>query len=128
MTVKYLSEEYYKEVNNAIQNDDAVAAAAKGQTIGIQQVISDGPDGELKGWLKITDGAPEVGLGDLDGAEATVTQNYETAVAVAKGELNSQQAFMQGKIKVTGNLMKLMQLQGFLQAMGKSVEGIDVEY
>lgn len=128
MAVKYLSEEYYKEANNAIQNDEAVLGAAKGQTISIQNVVTEGPDGEIKNWLKITDGAPEVGQGEIDGAEATVTQNYETQVAVAKGELNAQQAFMQGKLKVTGNLMKLMQLQGFIQAMGKATEGIDVEY
>jgi putative sterol carrier protein len=128
MGVKYLSEEYYKEVNNRIQSNEAVLGAAKGQTVSIQQVTTDSPAGELKSFLKIADGSPEVGQGDVEGPEATVTQSYETAVAIAKGELNSQNAFMQGKLKIQGNLMKLMQLQGFFQAMGTAVADIDTEY
>jgi putative sterol carrier protein len=35
---------------------------------------------------------------------------------------------MSGKLKVSGDLMKLMQLQGVMGAMPKAVEGIEVEY
>lgn len=128
MAVKYLSEEWIKEVNNRLQSNEAVASAAKGQNLIIQNVITDTPDGEKKTFLRITDGAPEIGLGEVEGAEATVTQNYETSVAVAKGELNSQAAFMQGKIKVQGNMMKLMTIQPFLQALGKVIGEIETEF
>lgn len=128
MAVKYLSEEWIKEVNNQLQSNEAVASAAKGQNLIIQNVITDTPDGEKRTFLRITDGAPEIGLGDVEGAEATVTQNYETSVAVAKGELNSQAAFMQGKIKVQGNMMKLMTIQPFLQALGKVIGEIETEF
>lgn len=128
MAVKYLSEEWIKEVNNRLQSNEAVASAAKGQNLIIQNVITDTPDGEKRTFLRITDGAPEIGLGDVEGAEATVTQNYETSVAVAKGELNSQAAFMQGKIKVQGNMMKLMTIQPFLQALGKVIGEIETEF
>lgn len=128
MAVKYLSEEWIKEVNNRLQSNEAVASAAKGQNLIIQNVITDTPDGEKRTFLRITDGAPEIGLGEVEGAEATVTQNYETSVAVAKGELNSQAAFMQGKIKVQGNMMKLMTIQPFLQALGKVIGEIETEF
>lgn len=128
MAVKYLSEEWIKEVNNRLQSNEAVASAAKGQNLIIQNVITDTPDGEKKTFLRITDGAPEIGLGEVEGAEATVTQNYETSVAVAKGELNSQAAFMQGKIKIQGNMMKLMTIQPFLQALGKVIGEIETEF
>lgn len=128
MSIKYLSEEYYKEVNNRIQSDEAVLNSCKGQNVNIQQITTEAPEGEVKSFLKITDGVPEVGQGEVDAPEATITQSYETAVAVAKGELNGQNAFMQGKLKVQGNLMKLMQLQGFLQALGTSTKDIDTEY
>lgn len=129
MAIKFLSDEYYKELNNQLQSNEAVLNAAKGQNVTIQQVTTDTPSGgEVKSFLKITDGAPEVGSGDIANAEATVTQSYETAVAINKGELNGQAAFMQGKLKIQGNMMKLMQLQGFLQAMGSAASGIDTEY
>jgi hypothetical protein len=35
---------------------------------------------------------------------------------------------MQGKIKISGNMMKLMQLQGVFTAMPKAVDDVDVEY
>ena len=35
---------------------------------------------------------------------------------------------MQGKLKVSGNMMKLMQLQGVVNAMPKAVTGVDVDY
>ena len=128
MAVKYLSEEFYKELNNKIQSSEAVLGAAKGQTVTIQNVVTDGPNGEVKNWLKLVDGTPEVGLGDVDSPDATVTQSYETAVAIAKGELNGQNAFMQGKLKIAGNMMKVMQLQGFLQAFGAAANEIDTEF
>lgn len=129
MGVLYLSEDWAKEVNNRLQSSEAVLNAAKGQSVTIQQVVTDVPDrGEVKYYFKLADGQPEVGVGEIDNAEATINQTYETAVSVAKGELNAQNAFMQGKLKITGNLMKLMQLQGFFQALGGAVGDLDTDY
>jgi putative sterol carrier protein len=61
-------------------------------------------------------------------ADATLTQTYETAAAITKSELNAQQAFMQGKLKISGNMMKLMQLQNVFNAMPKAAEGVEVQY
>lgn len=129
MAVKYLSEEWAKEVTNRLQASDAVKNAAKGQDITLQQVFTDTPDGgEVKAFFKIAGGTPELGLGDADNPEATITQSYETAVAVNKGELQGQAAFMQGKLKIQGNLMKVMQLQGFLQAAAEATKDLEIEY
>jgi putative sterol carrier protein len=35
---------------------------------------------------------------------------------------------MQGKLKISGNMMKLMQLQGVIGAMPKAVGDVEVEY
>ena len=47
---------------------------------------------------------------------------------MSKQEITGQQAFMQGKLKVSGNLMKIMQLQGVFTAMPQALEGFEVEY
>jgi putative sterol carrier protein len=128
MAVKFLSEEWATEVTKRLQADEGVQKAAKGQNVTIHQVVTDTANGESSNYLRVTDGVPEVVVGAPDKAEIVVTQNYETAVALDKGELNPQAAFMQGKVKVKGNLLKLMQLQGLLSAVFKAVKDLEREH
>lgn len=128
MAVKYLTEEWASTVTEALNSSDDFKSAASGQSVKLQQVVSDAPGGEAKYYFKIEDGSAEVGLGELEDAEATLTQNYETSVAILKEELNAQNAFMQGKLKIQGNMMKLMQLQGVFNAMPKATADVEIEY
>ena len=129
MAVKFLSEEWASTMTGALNSSEDFKKASSGQQVKLQQVVTDIPDGgETKYYFTIDGGNAEVGLGEVADAEATITQNYETAVAIVKQELNAQNAFMQGKLKVTGNMMKLMQLQGVFNAMPKAASDIEVEY
>ena len=100
MPVKYLSQEWIDEYNAALAADDAVRAALKGKSAALQMVISDSPQGEIRYWLRIADGSASAGLGDLDDAEVTISQSYETSAQVNSGELDGQKAFTQGKVKI----------------------------
>jgi putative sterol carrier protein len=64
----------------------------------------------------------------LEDPDVTVKQSYDTATAISKGELNTQTAFMTGKLKVSGNLAKLMMHQSAVQQWGAAVADLDVEY
>ena len=55
-------------------------------------------------------------LGDDAEAEFTLTMTYDDAIKIQKGELDANAAFMQGKLKVTGNLGKLMALMPLTQS------------
>lgn len=128
MALKFLSEEWAGEITSTLNSSDDFQKAAGAQTAKIQQIISDAPGGEAKYYFKLENGTAEVALGELADAEATITQNYDTAAGISKGEINPQNAFMQGKLKISGNMMKLMQIQGVINAMGKAVSDVDVEY
>lgn len=129
MAVKFLSEEWAQEVTNALNASDDFQSAGSGQSVKLQQVVTDTPDGgEQKYFFTLEAGKVQVGLGEITDAEATLTQTYETAVAITKQELNPQNAFMQGKLKISGNMMKLMQLQSVFNAMPKAVTDVEVEY
>ena len=129
MAVKFLSEEWASTMTEALNSSDEFKQAASGQQVKLQQVVSDAPEGgEAKYYFTLDGGQAQVGIGELSDAEATISQNYETAVAIVKQELNAQNAFMQGKLKISGNMMKLMQLQGVFNAMPKAANDIDVEY
>ena len=128
MAVKFLSQEWADAMTSALNSSEDFKKAATGQQAKLQQVVTDAPDGEAKYYFKLEGGTAEVALGELADAEATITQNYETAVGINKQELNPQNAFMQGKLKIAGNMMKLMQLQNVVNTMPKAVADVDIEY
>ena len=129
MAVKFLSEEWAQAMTEALNSSDDFKSAAATQQAKLQQVVTEAPEGgEVKYYFTLEDGNAQVSLGEITDADATITQNYETAVAINKQELNAQQAFMQGKLKISGNMMKLMQLQGVFTAMPAAVKDVEVEY
>ena len=127
MPVKYLSQQWADEFNAKLA-EDSIRAAFKGKNATIQNVITGTPQGEVRYWLRITDGAPSVGLGDLENAEVTISQSYDTATQINKGETDGQRAFMQGKVKINGKMMKMMQLRGPMEHLQKAMTTIETEY
>ena len=127
MAVKYLSEDWAKQVTEALNGNDTFRQQAAGKTVKLQNVVT-GADGETRYYFKLQDGQADVGLGDLDDAEATLTADYETSAALSRAELNATSAYMSGKLKIQGDLMKLMQLQGMFNAMPQAVKDVEVQY
>ncbi|GAC1412738.1 MAG: SCP2 sterol-binding domain-containing protein [Actinomycetota bacterium] len=128
MGVKFLSDEWLSEVESRLNADEGFQKAAAGQTAKLQQEVSGTPDGDMKYGFSLEGGKVQLTRGDIDGAEATIAQSYETAKDLALGETTGQAAFMAGKLKITGNLMKLMTLQGVLTAMPKALTDMQVDY
>ena len=128
MPVKYLSPEWIDAYNAAMAGADSVAAAMKGKSAVLQMVISEAPEGEVRYWLRIGDGTASASLGDAADAEVTIRQSYETSALVNKGELDGAKAFTQGKVKISGKMIKMMQLRGPLAEVQKALNTIDTEY
>jgi len=69
--------------------------------------------GEINAHMDTSNGSIEMDLGHLENPDLTVTLDYATAKAIIV-DGNPQagmQAFMQGKIKVQGDMTKLMAMQ-----------------
>ena len=127
MSMKFLSEEWAQAVMEAVNANDEFAKAAGTSTARLQQVIKTA-DGETHYWTTVEDGKLGLGLGDLDNVDATITQNYDTAVALAKREINPVTSFMMGKIKIDGNMGMLMGLAGALGKLADAMATLDVDY
>jgi putative sterol carrier protein len=128
MPVKYLSPEWIDAYNATVAADDAVRKALKGKSAVIQMVVADAPAGEIHYALRIGDGTAAASLGDATDAEVTIRQSYETSTQVNKGELDGAKAFTQGKVKISGKMIKMMQLRGPLAEVQKALNTIDTEY
>ena len=77
------------------------------------------------------DGRGHWGIGQLDDADVTLTTDYVTAkdVFVSGNPQAGMQAFMAGKVKVQGDMTKLMMAQqgggpGGNQALQEAIQGI----
>jgi putative sterol carrier protein len=126
--VKFLSEEWMKAVEDSLNGNAAFKGAAGSQTARIQQVVT-GADGEQRYWFRLGGGTVSLGAGESpEPVDATITQDYDTAVALSKNELSGTAAYMSGKLRVSGDLMKLMQLQGALGQMPAALKDLDVDY
>lgn len=125
----FLSEDYMAEATAALNASAEFANAMDGVELGLQFVVSDHPsDGELAYYLDINEGNAVMGRGELENADVTVTNTYETAVGISKGELNTQMAFMTGKLKVAGNMAKLMMNQGVINEFARALSDLAVDY
>jgi putative sterol carrier protein len=125
---KFLSEEWAAEVTTALSNHPGFKNAIGNADLTIQFNTTDTPDGEVDYYLQAGGGDARMAIGALEGADVTVKQSYDTATAISTGELNTQTAFMTGKLKVSGNLAKLMMHQSAIQQWSSAVSQLDVEY
>ena len=104
---KFLSQEWMERAKELA----ADFPETPGATVRLQQVVTGAPEGEVKYYRVIDNGKTlEQTLGEDTEAEVTLTNSYEDAVKVMKGELDANAAFMQGRVKVTGNMAKIMSL------------------
>ena len=125
---KFLTEEWAKDVTAALNGHEGFQNAIGAADLSIQFVTEGGPDGDVDYFLKSSGGTSDMAIGSLEDADVTVKQGYDTATAIATGDLNTQTAFMTGKLKVSGNLAKLMMHQAAIQQWGAAVSELDVEY
>lgn len=111
--VKYLSQAWL-DLQKALAKD---LPERPGATARVQYVVTGTPDGEVRYVQAVVDGRlDEIALGDDAAAELTLTQTWADALQIAKGELDASAAFMQGRVKVTGDMGKVMALMPLTQS------------
>jgi putative sterol carrier protein len=110
---KYLSQEWLDLQKELAQE----FPERPGATARMQYRVTGAPEGDVAYYQVIENGKMlENSLGDDDQAEFTISQSYEDSVKILKGELDANAAFMQGRLKVTGNMGKLMSLMPLTQS------------
>jgi putative sterol carrier protein len=110
---RYLSQEWLDQQREIAQE----FPERPGATAHLQYIVTGTPDGEVRYYWVVDSGKLlEDQLGEDPDAEVTLTTTYDDAVKIQKGELDETAAFMQGRLKVTGNMGKLMSLMPLTQS------------
>lgn len=119
MTYQFLSQEWM-DAAKAIRAKYSADAAKVTTVIRMNQVITEVPFGEgtVHTYMDTSSGDVVMELGTLDDADLTVTTDYATAqkLFVDQDPAAGMQAFMTGKIKVQGDMMKMMSMQTAMPA------------
>ena len=109
----YLSQEWL-DLQRELAQDFPVRPGASAR---MQYVVTGAPGGDVKYATVIEDGTiTSATLGADPDAELTLTTTYDDSVRILNGELDANTAFMQGRVKVTGDMGKLMALMPLTQS------------
>jgi len=107
--VQYLSPEWMAAAGRALAADAELGAATAGLDLTICQTVTGGPHGDVtwhvtlgEGVVRLVPGPPE------EPATVRFSTDYATATAVATGELAAQRAFVEGRLRVGGDLSQLI--------------------
>ena len=114
MSHAFLSDEWMAAAD-AIRDRYADQTPPPPVPVRMNMVVTDVPfgEGEVRTYLDTTSGTAVFERGALENAEVTLTTDYETAKAifVDQDPQAGMQAFMSGRIKVQGDVTKLMMMQ-----------------
>ena len=110
----FLSEEWIAEVRR-LGEEHSGGGGGVAHVVKMNQIITDVPfgDGTINAHMDTTSGDMQMEMGHMPDPDLTVTVDYDTAKAIfVDGNPQAgMQAFMAGKVKVQGDMTKLMAMQ-----------------
>eukprot|EP01121_Diplochlamys_sp_Union-15-3_P008925 TRINITY_DN23_c0_g1_i1.p1 TRINITY_DN23_c0_g1~~TRINITY_DN23_c0_g1_i1.p1 ORF type:complete len:462 (-),score=89.34 TRINITY_DN23_c0_g1_i1:39-1397(-) len=108
----------FDAINQKLKADGASIVSKVG---GVYQFdITSGPEGKTASWgVDLKNGSGSVTTGKPKDPGVTLTMTDDDFVALMTGKLNSQAAFMQGKLKISGNMGLAMKLSVLTQGQSK---------
>ena len=115
--VDYLSNEWINAVAEGIKLNNEIAVVARDNTISVTQIITGTPHGDVTYHLESRDGKISFASGAAAASDIAFTQDWQTAVGVATGKINAQEAFISGKIRFKGDHERVIATQPLFLAL-----------
>lgn len=117
--VRYLSLEWIDALDREATERPALAGVAAAHPIGVTQVVTAGPEGDVTYHLQSRDGSVRFAAGPAFPEDVRMEQDWDTAVGVATGVLNAQEAFVTGRILLRGDQAALVAAQPLFGALAE---------
>lgn len=110
---QFLSDEWLTAARQIYEEHGSEATGPLAD-IQVNLVVNGAPfgDGTVQAHLDTSGSSTEIGAGHIEDAPTTVTTDYETAKSIFadQNQQAAMQAFMGGKVQITGDMTKLMML------------------
>ena len=126
--VQYLSDEWMQKADDALAASGALTASDA--DLEIQYEVAGAPGGKVAYALRVGGGSAGIDAGPHPDAPVSFTLDYPTAARIARGELSAQAAFMQGDLKLGGDVTVLIRQHELLGAIDDALAAVraDTEF
>lgn len=108
---------------------EQLTALAGGDQVGsggtvVQHVVTGGPEGDVAFVLEIEGSCVRAQPGHDDRALVTLTESWDTAVRLHRGELTAREAFLGGLIRVRGDVRRMVTAADGLAALAPAMAAL----
>lgn len=118
IVVRYLSPAWFDEV------EAASAPSRETPDLVLHQVVTGGPDGEVRYVVEVHGDRASLVRGTRGTPDMTFTSDYPTAVAIWCGELSTETALLEGRVRVSGSPVGLPERSQGLAGLDPVPSGI----
>lgn len=129
--MKYLSPEWEAEAARRLRGQ-FTPEQIKNLTVSMLTLFRNCPDGRERAlYYKIEDGVfTDISIREapLPAAQFVISGEYTTFVKIIHGEIGSRTALMNGKLRLTGNMVKALSLAPIVERFTKIIAEITCEY
>jgi putative sterol carrier protein len=122
--VEYLSDEWMQRASEALSSDERLRESSASVDLSIQYEVVGVAGSKLAYALRFAHGSVGIEPGKRPDAQVSFSLGYDTAVAVARGELSAQAAFMRGDLKLGGDVTVLIRQHELLGATDDALAGL----
>jgi putative sterol carrier protein len=122
--VQYLSPDWMQAARLAVAGDASLGRATAGVKLTVEHVAIDGPRGTVRWHIAIDDGEVRLLEGPAGEPDLRFTTDYATASRIAAGKLGAQRAFVEGRLRVGGDLTLLIRHHKALSTIDDALAGV----
>ena len=120
-TMQYLSDEWMTAAAADLAASESLREATSDAELTIQYEVAGAPGGKAAYGISFDHGTVALEPGPHKDAQVRFELDYSSASAIASGELSAQAAFMQGKLKLGGDVSVLVRQHALLDGLGDAL-------
>ncbi|MSZ54716.1 MAG: hypothetical protein F2595_00445 [Actinobacteria bacterium] len=122
--MRYLSLEWIEAMHAQVSGSASINDLANSHSIGITQVVTDGPEGNVIYHFQVGNGNAQFGAGPAPQENVRLEQSWQTAVDVATEKVPAQEVFIKGLVRVYGDTQYIVDAVPVFAALDAAFQSV----